>query len=679
MLVALGGLTGCGKNADELYLEAKTSLIEANSSGKKKLDEVVELYRDAAEAGSIEAALFLTQYYYDTKQYQPSLKWNAVIKNAYPVDFFYYNGAMELNGYGIKQDVKQGLQDLTKALELKSPKAAFDLGHYYELQENYDRAVEFYKLAVSQKDSRANLPLAKLYLNNLASTADFAEAFRLIKLEARKNNTEARLLLAKCYIEALGTSENLNIAESILHPLAEKLQTDDLQMLMAELKLYRGTAVAEREGLALLKKLSIEKQNPDAAYLLYKIYTTGLYGQDKNDKEALFFVRIAQKAGKPEAYLALAQMYLDGVGVERNATECFNLVSKVLEISPNYLEAIFWIGKLYAEGIGVIRNDDLGYQYISKAAARGHREAQYLRATMINSGRAKSDKDNEALQVFKKFADEGDPRSAYNYGMILYDGIGVPKNISLAIKYLKQSIDGGVPDGMFTLAEAYDKLNDQPNATIWYKVLTHNDNPYRAEANARLGEIYENQNMISDSIRFYRQAYNLGQLAAGANLGRLYFILGDFAGAKKLFEEIGDKNALAQTFLGVMYERGLGYEANEIKALEWYDKAIRNGNTDAMYLEGVLILNGKDIPEHIVASAFGLLKRSACKFNEEAALFLGYKYYPARGMLETGAGWLKFAEVKNGSSRAAALLKRSSFDEDQINKAYREVESSCHE
>lgn len=677
ILVSIGGLTACGKGADQLYLEAKTAQIEVNSRGGN-LKEVEDIYLDAANEGSVEAASFLTKYYYDIGEYEKSLHWGIVIKDKFPSEFCYYQGIMSLYGKGLKQDTTRGIDYLAKALEYKNKNAAYELGHHYELRNEYDSAVEFYGFAIKAGDLRARLPLAKLYLNNLSSTSDFAEAFRLVKLEANnEKNYEAKLLLAKCYIEGLGTSENLNLAESLLQSLQDKVDNNLISMLNAELKLYKGTIQSEQEGVTLLRKLSNEKQDADAAFLLYNIYTNGLYGQAKNDKEALYFIRISQKSGKPEAYLALAQMYLNGIAVEQNSTECFNLVSQVLEISPNYLEAIFWLGKMYAEGIGVVRNDDLGFEYISKAAARGHREAQYLKATMINSGRAKSTNEQEAIETFHKFANEGDAKSAYNYGMILYEGIGVPKNIKMAIKYLKQSVEGGVLDGVFTLAEAYDRTGDINNSIYWYKTLTMDSNPFQAESCARLGEIFSDLNQINESIRYYRQAYSLGLAVAGANLGREYFILGDYKGAAQIFENISNVNSLAQTFLGIMYEKGLAFEASEIKALEWYDKAISNGNIDAMYLKGVLLLRGKDIPEHLVETAEPLLIKAACANNEEAALFLGHKLMPSKGSLDRSAGWLTYALRKNGSSRAAGLLSKMSYNEEQLNRFYNDAVDSC--
>lgn len=66
----------------------------------------------------------------------------------------------------------------------------------------------------------------------------------------------------------------------------------------------------------------------------------------------------------------------------------------------------------------------------------------------------------------------------------------------------------------------------------------------------------------------------------------------------EIYTEALRGNAQAQFNTGVIFERGLGREKNETKALEWYIKSAEQGNIDAQYNLGLMYLSGRGTEEN---------------------------------------------------------------------------------
>lgn len=67
------------------------------------------------------------------------------------------------------------------------------------------------------------------------------------------------------------------------------------------------------------------------------------------------------------------------------------------------------------------------------------------------------------------------------------------------------------------------------------------------------------------------------------------FQKGDYKTAFKYFESSAKQgNKLAQSNIGVMYERGLGVKQSDTEALKWYKRSAEQGYADAQFRAGYL-------------------------------------------------------------------------------------------
>lgn len=78
------------------------------------------------------------------------------------------------------------------------------------------------------------------------------------------------------------------------------------------------------------------------------------------------------------------------------------------------------------------------------------------------------------------------------------------------------------------------------------------------------------------------------------------FNKGDYSTALKLLQpraEAGDR--IAQNYMGILYQLGLGVERDDVKAVQWYVKAAENGDADAQRILGAMYYNGNGVPQNI--------------------------------------------------------------------------------
>jgi len=116
--------------------------------------------------------------------------------------------------------------------------------------------------------------------------------------------------------------------------------------------------------------------------------------------------------GVPEAQGALAVMYLNGEGVQRNDAEAIKWLTKAAD--QGVAEAQFLLGYMYDEGKGVIENDAEAMKWLRKAADQGVAEAYNSIGALYASGKGIPQNDAEAIEWFRKAAELGNASAQNN-------------------------------------------------------------------------------------------------------------------------------------------------------------------------------------------------------------------------------------------------------------------------
>ncbi len=97
------------------------------------------------------------------------------------------------------------------------------------------------------------------------------------------------------------------------------------------------------------------------------------------------------------------------------------------------------LGEMYLDGInGVAVNHEKAFGWLSKAAAKGDPQAQYLVGFMYENGLYVASNTPEAVKWYKKAAKNGDVLAQYNLALIYKEGKGgIRKNMKEAFKWLQ--------------------------------------------------------------------------------------------------------------------------------------------------------------------------------------------------------------------------------------------------
>jgi hypothetical protein len=174
-----------------------------------------------------------------------------------------------------------------------------------------------------------------------------------------------------------------------------------------------------------------------------------------------------------------------------------------------------------------------------------------------------------ALKEWQPLAEQGEPNSQYNLGLLYARGEGVPQDYKQAIVWYQKAAEQDVPAAEYNLGVMY--ANGQGVAA----------NPQEAQ-------------------KWFLKAAQKGVSAAVTSLATVYSegegAFQNYAEAEKWYRKAADQGVASAAFnLGVMYDVGHGVQQNYAEALKWYHKSADAGYAAAMTNLGILYYNGQGV------------------------------------------------------------------------------------
>ena len=225
---------------------------------------------------------------------------------------------------------------------------------------------------------------------------------------------------------------------------------------------------------------------------------------------------------------------------------------------------------------------------LHRAADAGNVQAQnawgsFLFSEALSSPTATSNEVARALQevhgYFSKAAGAGDANGLYNLGMLLWRGLGVPRDDQAAFNCLRAAAEKGHPEAINNIGGFFrDGVlveRDLEMSTKWFAKSASYENPYGQYNYAlalRRGEGVEKDD--KKAVGLLQKAADAGCIEAVNTLGVAYWKgEGVETDAKKAFNlflrAAMDGFPPAMDNVATCYERGDGVEADERKALAW--------------------------------------------------------------------------------------------------------------
>lgn len=250
---------------------------------------------------------------------------------------------------------------------------------------------------------------------------------------------------------------------------------------------YTFTIRTEETTPQMLRRLTAAAADGDtgAQFNLARIYYTGFEGVPRDDAAARRYFGEAARAGHPQSQANYGFFLKEGIGgpVEaeagrdwlKRAADAGNSLGRaqygfsiwsdrpeeaLAHLLPaadaGEMSAQALLGTLYVMGEGVPQDDARAARYLLAAAEQNEPGSQGLLAGMYLSGRGGGSLE-EGYRWLKRGAEGGDLESMRNYGLLLVQGNGYPKDMPLGASFVRRAAVQGDAKAQMLLGDLYNE------------------------------------------------------------------------------------------------------------------------------------------------------------------------------------------------------------------------------
>lgn len=229
------------------------------------------------------------------------------------------------------------------------------------------------------------IDLMSLYALGIDRYADGNQLAYLSKyvVEAASGSTKNQENIADFYLDGFNGESYEQLAASWYLIAAKSGAPYSQYMLSILYQLGLGLPQDLSESVAWYKKASESKDSAIAKIRVAKKY---LYPNSiiHDPKQSFVWMQSAALQGDYEAQYLLADMYLQGKGVEKSEMEAINWYGKAAEQNSAYAQ--YSLGVMFYNGQGTEQNLLEAKKWLEFAAWQGHSEAQHLLSRMYQQG-----------------------------------------------------------------------------------------------------------------------------------------------------------------------------------------------------------------------------------------------------------------------------------------------------
>ena len=217
-------------------------------------------------------------------------------------------------------------------------------------------------------------------------------------------------------------------------------------------------------------------------------------------------------------------------------------------------------------------------------------------------------------------------------------------------------------------------IGDYPAAAYWYRQAADKGDPESAYC---LALLYRDGKGVpkdeSTAIQLFSQAGEKGYIPAMRDLAALYLQRGSWSGVGRASEwlakaaDAGDTGSMV--LIGYQFQKGIGTLANDVLALQSYQKAAALGNCTAMMNIGGIYFNGSTVshlPQDAAKAKEWFAKAEACDATDTAgvkAKAAEFRQKAARGELPVFTDSRQTAQPSaRGGAGAAGGGSKSSME-----------------
>ncbi|RHZ48310.1 hypothetical protein Glove_553g2 [Diversispora epigaea] len=210
---------------------------------------------------------------------------------------------------------------------------------------------------------------------------------------------------------------------------------------------------------------------------LAQVYLYGL-GVDKDSKKAFrIFYKLANK-GSLMAVNSVAYCYYNGFGVEKNEQKAFGLYLKSAE--KGFLLAQFNVGWCYEYGTGVTKDEARGFQWVTKSVHAGNINAMCNVGYDYDNGIGVGINEKEAFNWYLKAAEKEQHTAQHNLGCCYKNGEGINRDYKKAFEWFKKAAENNYSASQYMIGKFFHEglgtNQDIIKAIYWLNKAKENGN-----------------------------------------------------------------------------------------------------------------------------------------------------------------------------------------------------------
>ena len=244
--------------------------------------------------------------------------------------------------------------------------------------------------------------------------------------------------------------------------------------------------------------------------------------------------------------------------IRKELNQNYDFLKTLRNAQDGSANAQFNFGKMYEEGRSVKQDYAEALNWYRKAADQGHASAQCILGWMCQHSFGVKQDDVQAVHWYRLAAEQGLASAQYNLGWMCQRGLGVKQDDAQAVVWYRKAAEQGQASAQYNLGWMYDRglgvKRDYNQALIWFRMVA----------------------------------------------------------------EQGDADAQFQ--IGTMYATGKGVEVNDVEAFNWYFKAAKNGSAYAQLELTSVYHQGLGVKKDVLQATYWFLKSIGEDLNREIVL-----------------------------------------------------------
>ena len=460
-------------------------------------------------------------------------------------------------------------------------------GNYYDL----DKADYYYRKAAESGDGS----ICSEYAEFLINQGRYSEAERYYIQMAEQGDMEAYYNLARCSSAKGDDAKALDWLEK-----GDKKGDATCAEVLG--RLYERGAVGNKPDYKKAEKYYKRAGTASALYQIGLLYLNGNLGKqnDKDVAKGIGYIEEAGNRGHIDAYLAMAYFYETGFAVGKIDSAQALSYYKVL---ADYAVPVgyFKVGQYYENGRGGLEaSPDLALEYYQTAADNGHGEALCYLGDFHRAGQYLPRDSVKAFEYYRKADEAGEEIGTYYVARSYLEGCGVAVDTAAAVPYLYRAAAAGVGKADYLLGSFFDHARGgfPPNAdSAFFHYLRGHENG-SGDASYQAGVKFLQEDAYDYAARFIMTGANRGNVDAIVLLALMYQeglgVDADPAEAYRLFElaAIHGDDSRAYSYMGLACLQGNGTRQDEILGKLYFDTAAAMGNTNAMFYLAICYMEG---------------------------------------------------------------------------------------